>query len=53
MAGKKREFTVVNINKRGEVFDPATVTIRAGDVPGLEIALRQLIDKIAEGGENV
>lgn len=46
---KKREYTVVNINKHGEVFDPATVTIHPGDVPGLDITLRELARKIIAG----
>ena len=46
MAGRKREFTVVNINKRGEVFDPATVTIKTGDIPGLDAAIMNLIEKV-------
>ena len=41
------EYTVVNINRRGEVFDPATVTIHAGDVAGFDIALRNLCESVA------
>lgn len=46
MARAKMEFKVTNINKRGEVFDPSTVTIHAGDLPDFDIAVRALAENI-------
>lgn len=41
------DVVVTNINRNGDVFDPSAVTIHAGDIAGLDAAIRDCINNIA------